>query len=113
MLDVPIESAYAPNVFLNVTFVHEGDMYTDSKRLLVPARDKMLNLEVIPNKAEYRPRDIASYTILARDADGAPVRNAEVSQIGSTRLNSSHSQISYAVFCLKKKKQNRKKHTMI
>src|SRR2546430_11884647 len=26
----------------------------------------------------------------------------------STRLNSSHSQISYAVFCLKKKKTNRK-----
>src|SRR2546427_9289587 len=26
----------------------------------------------------------------------------------STRLNSSHSQISYAVFCLKKKKDNRK-----
>src|SRR2546427_1627105 len=26
----------------------------------------------------------------------------------STRLNSSHSQISYAVFCLKKKKKNRK-----
>src|SRR2546427_1234224 len=26
----------------------------------------------------------------------------------STRLNSSHSQISYAVFCLKKKKQNSK-----
>src|SRR2546427_7629698 len=27
----------------------------------------------------------------------------------STRLNSSHSQISYAVFCLKKKKKNRKR----
>src|SRR2546427_2633890 len=27
----------------------------------------------------------------------------------STRLNSSHSQISYAVFCLKKKKKNRSK----
>src|SRR5438270_5266487 len=26
----------------------------------------------------------------------------------STRLNSSHSQISYAVFCLKKKKKNKK-----
>src|SRR2546427_2415679 len=26
----------------------------------------------------------------------------------STRLNSSHSQISYAVFCLKKKRENRK-----
>src|SRR5688572_32159081 len=30
----------------------------------------------------------------------------------STRLNSSHSQISYAVFCLKKKKKKKKtKHT--
>src|SRR2546430_11195721 len=28
----------------------------------------------------------------------------------STRLNSSHSQISYAVFCLKKKKQPRADH---
>src|SRR2546427_5506641 len=28
----------------------------------------------------------------------------------STRLNSSHSQISYAVFCLKKKKKNNKKN---
>src|SRR2546427_9286007 len=29
----------------------------------------------------------------------------------STRLNSSHSQISYAVFCLKKKKKTNKKST--
>src|SRR2546427_7791684 len=29
----------------------------------------------------------------------------------STRLNSSHSQISYAVFCLKKKKKQRKTST--
>src|SRR2546427_7026665 len=28
----------------------------------------------------------------------------------STRLNSSHSQISYAVFCLKKKKKENKNH---
>ena len=79
ILDVPIEATYAPNVFLGVTFVHEGDMFSDSKRLVVPARDKMLDLEVIPNKNEYKPRETASYTILARDADGAPVRNAEVS----------------------------------
>jgi uncharacterized protein YfaS (alpha-2-macroglobulin family) len=79
VLDVPIEKTYAPNVFLSVTFVHNGDMYSDSKQINVPARDKMLNLEVIPNKNEYKPRETASYTILARDADGAPVRNAEVS----------------------------------
>src|SRR2546430_11137658 len=31
----------------------------------------------------------------------------------STRLNSSHSQISYAVFCLKKKKRNKAKTTVM
>src|SRR2546430_3894759 len=39
--------------------------------------------------------------------DAAGIRDAEIQQFGdrkSTRLNSSHSQISYAVFCLKKKK---------
>src|SRR2546428_6365675 len=30
----------------------------------------------------------------------------------STRLNSSHDQISYAVFCLKKKKKEKKKHSI-
>ena len=54
-------------------------MYTSDQRLVVPARDKMLNLEVISNKNEYKPRETASYTILARDADGAPVPDAEVS----------------------------------
>src|SRR5205085_8628533 len=33
--------------------------------------------------------------------------NFEDSDRKSTRLNSSHSQISYAVFCLKKKKKNK------
>src|SRR2546430_10983791 len=33
-----------------------------------------------------------------------PVARPELSDRKSTRLNSSHSQISYAVFCLKKKK---------
>src|SRR5688572_30868418 len=36
---------------------------------------------------------------------------ADVVDRKSTRLNSSHSQISYAVFCLKKKKKKKKKKT--
>src|SRR6266481_9154321 len=34
-------------------------------------------------------------------------KRAQVEDRKSTRLNSSHSSISYAVFCLKKKKKNR------
>ncbi len=79
VLDIPIQASYAPNVFLNVSYVKGGDMYTSDQRLVVPARDKMLNLEIISNKKGYKPRETASYTILARNADGAPVSGAEVS----------------------------------
>lgn len=79
ILDVPIKADYAPNVFLNVTYVQDGEMYTSDHSLSVPARDKILNLEIISNKAEYKPRETASYTILARSANGAPVSGAEVS----------------------------------
>src|SRR5688572_31276520 len=45
----------------------------------------------------------------------APSRRAASRDRKSTRLNSSHSQISYAVFCLKKKKKktNNKKNNKI
>src|SRR5438270_3894876 len=61
-------------------------------------------------------------------AERRPVRRSEIRSPGRstmpgtriadldrkcTRLNSSHSQISYAVFCLKKKKKNKYKHREI
>src|SRR2546421_3385968 len=40
-----------------------------------------------------------------RKIRGTPRRSRDTSDRKSTRLNSSHDQISYAVFCLKKKKR--------
>src|SRR3989475_1549276 len=40
------------------------------------------------------------------DVSGEEVEAIDLQDRKSTRLNSSHSQISYAVFCLKKKKKN-------
>src|SRR2546430_5249138 len=53
-----------------------------------PASTRIAGLSVIPRSASRRSRDRKS-----------------------TRLNSSHSQISYAVFCLKKKKKNKSSST--
>jgi len=79
VIDVPIEHKYEPNIYLDVSFVKESDMYNQSQLLAVPARDKMLKLDIVPNKKEFKPRDVASYTILARNEDGSPAANAEVS----------------------------------
>ncbi|MDX6692777.1 MAG: alpha-2-macroglobulin [Blastocatellia bacterium] len=79
MIDVPIEARFAPNVYLNVAYVKDNDLYSEEQLLAVPARDKYLDVEIIPNKQEFKPRETASYTILARNADGSPAANAEVS----------------------------------
>src|SRR2546430_6610558 len=55
-------------------------------------------------RARRRPRS-------SRGRDRAALPGSTRRDRKSTRLNSSHSQISYAVFCLKKKKTNKKKLT--
>src|SRR3712207_8850932 len=68
-----------------------------------------------------QPREIPSgdvATVLPTDATfaelGVPAPLVEVLTARdrkSTRLNSSHANISYAVFCLKKKKKNKNQHS--
>src|SRR5256885_6155342 len=58
---------------------------------------------LFPYTTLFRSRDVAR--LLRRDwAAVAPGRRASCRDRKSTRLNSSHLVISYAVFCLKKKK---------
>src|SRR2546430_9679646 len=65
---------------------------------------------LFPYTTLFRSRALGPGRILGEErAVGLHVRAASgrVQDRKSTRLNSSHSQISYAVFCLKKKKKNR------
>src|SRR3712207_7667023 len=57
---------------------------------------------------QERRRHDALAAVLARSGAGAPRPRADRK---STRLNSSHANISYAVFCLKKKKRIKNKST--
>jgi uncharacterized protein YfaS (alpha-2-macroglobulin family) len=79
VIDVPIDRKYEPNVYLDVAYVRDNDMYNQSQLIAVPALDKMLKLDIVPNKNEFKPRDVASYTIVARNDDGSPAANTEVS----------------------------------
>jgi alpha-2-macroglobulin len=79
MIDVKIEEKFVPNAYLCVAYVKDGEMFQSDKSLNVPARNKFLNLEIIPDKKEYKPRDPASYTVVARNADGTPAAGVELS----------------------------------
>src|SRR5262245_63093062 len=58
--------------------------------------------------AFYRAPDIRFGVATARQAQGKQLSYNNLKDRKSTRLNSSHLGISYAVFCLKKKKQQAK-----
>src|SRR2546427_5631807 len=55
-------------------------------------------------RSDVKPSNIVFVNGVAKLADIGLVAEASEADRKSTRLNSSHSQISYAVFCLKKKK---------
>src|SRR5688572_31621682 len=67
-----------------------------------------VRLDVLYATANATDATLASTTLNWIDGDASAKRDRK-----STRLNSSHSQISYAVFCLKKKKKKKKKKITI
>ncbi|MFN7926883.1 MAG: MG2 domain-containing protein [Blastocatellia bacterium] len=97
MIEVPITDKYAPNVYLSVCYVKDGEFYEQNKLLAVPAKDKFLNLEILPNKKEYKPRETASYTVLARNSDSTRRRRrSQLGRCGRSRLQ--HSPKTRATF---------------
>src|SRR2546427_3673671 len=74
-----------------------------------PPRSTLFPYTTLFRSAEARALCRRRHDLVGRERRAARARRADPDpgeDRKSTRLNSSHSQISYAVFCLKKKKNN-------
>lgn len=74
---VPVQAGYLPNAFVAAARVRDKKLEQRSAMLKVEAGERLLHVEVIPDKTTARPRDSITYT-LRTTADGKPVP-AEVS----------------------------------
>src|SRR2546422_2204317 len=79
-----------------------------------PPRSTLFPYTTLFRSLAHEPRNHAGDRALAAGAGDGHTRLAGVDDLGqqdrkSTRLNSSHGYISYAVFCLKKKKKQPKR----
>ncbi len=71
-------AAYAPNVFLSVVALKENAVIQARKMIVVNPSARFIQVEVTPDRSQYRPRNKAVYSVVTRGADGRPVA-AEVS----------------------------------
>lgn len=93
VLDLPIEPTDAPNIYASISVwqaedtVLTNDQYfskPDGKliharvNLSVPATDKLLNVEIVPDKERYAPGEEATFTLRVTNFKGDPV-SAELS----------------------------------
>jgi uncharacterized protein YfaS (alpha-2-macroglobulin family) len=88
LLTLPIQSDYAPNIFVTLAifqpneepddaYYHsapEGHLRLGSVELNVPVTDRALQIELLPDKTTYRPRETVTFTVQARDQAGEPVQ---------------------------------------
>lgn len=70
---------FAPSFNISFTFMKEGKFFNNSKQVGVLAKDKFLNISILPDKKEYKPGDNASYKVIVKDYNGNPVKNTGLS----------------------------------
>src|SRR2546421_9605612 len=73
-----------------------------------PPRSTLFPYTTLFRSHEHRPERRIAWTLEMEQQQARPGRDRDLHlDRKSTRLNSSHDQISYAVFCLKKKKKKK------
>ena len=78
VVEVPIGDRQSPNFYLGATAVIAGQLYSRTRSVIVPPRDRILSVEVAPDRPKAEPGDDVQLTVSVTDVDGQPVPNAEV-----------------------------------
>ncbi|HSA23762.1 MAG TPA: MG2 domain-containing protein, partial [Myxococcota bacterium] len=78
VLEVPIAEAQSPNFFVRAATVFERNLLEQRLDVVVPPREKLLQVAVRAEKSPVRPGEQVSFLVEVRDSDGQPVPRAEV-----------------------------------
>lgn len=73
IIDVPLDERHVPNVFLSAAMVSDGQIFIDTKDVVVPPVKNFLTVDVKADREIYEPREAGTLTITTKDVDGKPV----------------------------------------
>lgn len=78
LVRVEIGEKQTPNFFLGAVTVSGGQVYSKTRSVIVPPREKILTVEVAPDKTDAKPGDEVGFTVHVTDHRGKAVEGAEV-----------------------------------
>lgn len=78
VVSIPITENQTPNFFVSAASLMGGEVYTRTRSIVVPPKERLLKVRVLPEKPVMKPGEKASFTIEVKDHLGQPVRGAEL-----------------------------------
>lgn len=67
-----------PNFFVEAMTIADGQVYTETKEVIVPPEKRILNVEVTPTKETYKPGEKATVKVRLVDENGENFKGAAV-----------------------------------
>ena len=79
MLNIPIKSNYLPNVFVDVSFIFNNEVFSNSIKISVPPLEKFINIDIKPERNSFEPMTTGNAKIKVTDKNGKALTNTDVS----------------------------------
>ncbi|MFU8892233.1 MAG: alpha-2-macroglobulin family protein [Luteolibacter sp.] len=73
-VEIPLTLADMPNMFIEGITVHDGQIHTAVRQILLPPASKLIEVTLEPAKTRVKPQEKSSLRITLRDAEGKPVQ---------------------------------------
>jgi uncharacterized protein YfaS (alpha-2-macroglobulin family) len=76
--EVAVAQKDMPNFFIEAVTVADGKTHTEVREVIVPPEKRVLNVEVVPSKTEYKPGQEATVQVKVTDVHGKPYAGSTV-----------------------------------
>lgn len=73
VIELPIKEEYSPNFFFCVSIFYKNQLLTAQKVIIVPPKNRFINVKISSSKDSYRPREEGEVSITTTDNSGKPV----------------------------------------
>jgi hypothetical protein len=70
--EVGVTKKDMPNFFVEAVTISGGNLYTETREIIVPPEKRVLNVDVQPSSKKYRPGEKATVTLKLTDLDDKP-----------------------------------------